>query len=185
MKIPKYLKSKIPKILVADPGLRPNTNTIHESRIRNLLLPFNFSLLTSKGGFTLVEVLVAIVILSVGILAVSQMTVLGMQVTRIVNQRMYARAVMSRYYEILNNLPNSDPMVQNWDNDNVDLDDTATPDFQENYSMGGITYRVVWNAVNNVGNPVDDRIETLIRIHILWNNNRNRISTDLIKGRKF
>ncbi len=136
-------------------------------------------------GFTLVEVLVAIIILSVGILAVSQMTVMGMQVTRVVNQRMYARAVMSRYYEILNNLPNSDPWVLNWDNDNVDLDDIVTPDFQENFQMGGVGFRVCWNAINNVGNPVDDRIETLIRIHVLWNNNRNRISTDLIKGRKF
>lgn len=138
-----------------------------------------------KKGFTLVEILVAIIILSVGILAVSQMTVLGMRVTRVVNQRMYARAVMSRYYEILNNLPNSDPLVQNHDNDNFDLDDTVTPDFQENFQMGGVGFRVCWNAVNNVGNPVDDRIETLIRIHVLWNNNRNRIQTDLIKGRKF
>ncbi len=140
---------------------------------------------SGKNGFTLVEVLVAIIILSLGILAVSQMTVMGMQVTTVVNQRMYARAVMSRYYEILNSLPNSDSWVQNLDNDNNDLDDTMTPDFQENFSMGGITYRVVWNAVNNVGNPIDDRIETLIRIHVLWNNNRNRIFTDLIKGRKF
>lgn len=138
-----------------------------------------------KKGFTLVEILVAIIILSVGILAVSQMTVLGMRVTRVVNQRMYARAVMSRYYEILNNLPNSDPLVQNYDNDNFDLDDTVTPDFQENFQMGAVGFRVCWNAVNNVGNPVDDRIETLIRIHVLWNNNRNRIQTDLIKGRKF
>ncbi|MGQ9533847.1 MAG: type IV pilus modification PilV family protein [bacterium] len=140
---------------------------------------------TKNKGFTIVEILVAIIILSVGILAVSQMTVLGMQVTRVINQRMYARAVMSRYYEILNNLPNSDPWVQNWDNDNFDLDDIVAPDFQENFQMGGVNFRVCWNAVNNVGNPVDDRIETLIRIHVLWNNNRNRIQTDLIKGRKF
>ncbi|MEO0190868.1 MAG: type II secretion system protein [candidate division WOR-3 bacterium] len=144
------------------------------------------SKICAKGGFTLVEVLVAIMILTIGILAVSQMTVMGTQVTWIVNQRMYARAVMSRYYEILNNLPNSDPLVRNWDNDNADLDDIGpTPDFQEYHSMGGVRYRVVWNAVNNVGSPPDDRIETMIRIHILWNNDRNRIHTDLIKGRKF
>jgi prepilin-type N-terminal cleavage/methylation domain-containing protein len=142
-----------------------------------------------RRGFTLVEILVAIVILSIGILAVSQMTVMGMQVTRVVNQRMYARAVMSRYFELLNNCPNSDPLVQNWDGDNFDLDFVAPPDpppdFEENYQMGGVTYRVCWNAVNEVGNPVDDRIETLIRLWVLWNNNRNRIHTDIIKGRKF
>ncbi len=137
-----------------------------------------------KNGFTLIEILVAVIILSVGILAVSQMTVLGMQATTVVNQRMYARAVMSRYYEILNNLPNSDPLVQN-DNDNTDLDDTATPDFQENFQMGGVNFRVCWNVINNAGNPPDDRIEALIRLHILWNNDRNRIATDLIKGTKF
>ncbi|MEO0205561.1 MAG: prepilin-type N-terminal cleavage/methylation domain-containing protein, partial [candidate division WOR-3 bacterium] len=141
---------------------------------------------TSSKGFTLVEVLVAIIILSVGILAVSQMTVMGTQVTRVVNQKMYARAVLARYYEILNNLPNSDPWVQNWDGDNADLDviDT-TADFQENHQMGGVTYRVCWNAVNDVGNPVDDRIETFIRLWVLWNNDRGRIHTDIIKGRKF
>ncbi len=142
-----------------------------------------------RRGFTLVEILVAIIILSVGILAVSQMTVMGMQVTRVVNQKMYARAVMSRYYEILNNLPNSDPSVQNWDGDNFDLDfitpPDPPPDFEENHQMGGVTYRVCWNAVNEVGNPVDDRIETLIRLWVLWNNDRNRIHTDIIKGRKF
>jgi prepilin-type N-terminal cleavage/methylation domain-containing protein len=142
-----------------------------------------------RRGFTLVEILVAIVILSVGILAVSQMTVMGMQVTRVVNQKMYARAVMSRYYETLNILPNSDPSVQNWDGDNFDLDfitpPDPPPDFEENYQMGGVTYRVCWNAVNEVGNPVDDRIETLIRLWVLWNNDRNRIHTDIIKWRKF
>ncbi|HEC78765.1 MAG TPA: prepilin-type N-terminal cleavage/methylation domain-containing protein, partial [candidate division WOR-3 bacterium] len=42
-------------------------------------------------GFTLVEILVAIVILAVGILTVSQMTVLGMKTTAVVKQHMEAR----------------------------------------------------------------------------------------------
>jgi len=168
---PKYLKSKIPEFVAR--------KTFTVKRRKN-------NLLAMSKAFTLVEILVAITILSVGILAVSQMTFMGMQVTRVINQKMYARAVMSRYYEILNNLPNSDLWVQNLDLDDGDLDVIdSTADFKDYYQMGGVGFRVCWNAINHVGNPVDDRIETLIRIHVLWNNDRNRIHTDLIKGNKF
>ena len=158
-KIPKYPKSKIPK----------KTNTTNESRIRN------------SSGFTLVEILVSITILSIGILAVSQMTVMGLRVNTVVNQRMYARVVMSRVFEDLHNLPSNDAWLFDTDGtNNLDDIDTAHADHYETITdtTAMYSYLSIWNVADNI--PETD-IKT-VRIHILWGpNNKNTISTDLIK----
>ena len=158
-KIPKYPKSKIPK----------KTNTTNESRIRN------------SSGFTLVEILVSITILSIGILAVSQMTVMGLRVNTVVNQRMYARVVMARKFEYLHNLPSNDAWLFDTDGtNNLDDIDTANADHYETFTdtTAMYSYLTIWNVADNI--PETD-IKT-VRIHILWGpNNKNTISTDLIK----
>lgn len=158
-KIPKYPKSKIPK----------KTNTTNESRIRN------------SSGFTLVEILVSITILSIGILAVSQMTVMGLRVNTVVNQRMYARVVMSRVFEDLHNLPSNDAWLFDTDGtNNLDDIDTANADHYQTITdtTAMYSYLSIWNVADNI--PETD-IKT-VRIHILWGpNNKNTISTDLIK----
>jgi prepilin-type N-terminal cleavage/methylation domain-containing protein len=158
-KIPKYPKSKIPK----------KTNTTNESRIRN------------SSGFTLVEILVSITILSIGILAVSQMTVMGLRVNTVVNQRMYARVVMSRVFEDLHNLPSNDAWLFDTDGtNNLDDIDTSNADHYQTITdtTAMYSYLSIWNVADNI--PETD-IKT-VRIHILWGpNNKNTISTDLIK----
>lgn len=159
-KIPKYLKSKIPK----------KTNTTNESRIRN------------SPGFTLVEVLVAISILSIGILAVSQMTVMGMKVNTVVNQRMYARVVMAKVFENLNTLPSNHAWL--FDTDGI-TDLTYKADSAQNDHFTRMTdtnapysYMTQWRVA-------DDTPETnmkTIRIWVVWGQTMNhKISTDLIK----
>lgn len=158
-KIPKYPKSKIPK----------KTNTTNESRIRN------------SSGFTLVEILVSITILSIGILAVSQMTVMGLRVNTVVNQRMYARVVMSRVFEDLHNLPSNDAWLFDTDGtNNLDDIDTSNADHYKTFTdtTAMYSYLSIWNVADNI--PETD-IKT-VRIHIMWGpNNKNTISTDLIK----
>jgi len=158
-KIPKYPKSKIPK----------KTNTTNESRIRN------------SSGFTLVEILVSITILSIGILAVSQMTVMGLRVNTVVNQQMYARVVMSRVFEDLHNLPSNDAWLFDTDGtNNLDDIDTSNADHYKTFTdtTAMYSYLSIWNVADNI--PETD-IKT-VRIHILWGpNNKNTISTDLIK----
>jgi len=158
-KIPKYPKSKIPK----------KTNTTNESRIRN------------SSGFTLVEILVSITILSIGILAVSQMTVMGLRVNTVVNQQMYARVVMSRVFEDLHNLPSNDAWLFDTDGtNNLDDIDTSNADHYQTITdtTAMYSYLSIWNVADNI--PETD-IKT-VRIHILWGpNNKNTISTDLIK----
>ena len=145
------------------------------------LLFTDYCLLSTSKGFTLVEILVSVTILSIGILAVSQMTVMGLRVNTVVNQRMYARVVMSRVFEELHNLPSNDAWLSD-DADTTDLDDidTANADYYQTITdtTAMYNYLSIWNVADNTPEP---NIKT-VRIHILWGqNNKNRISSDLIK----
>lgn len=140
---------------------------------------------THSKGFTLVEILVAVIILSVGILTVSQMTVMGLRVTRVVNERMHARVTMAQVFEDLNNRPHTDPLLFDPDFLTPDLDfyqpgnaDHERTIFDPNVR---ITFQARWNVMDQ--NPGGFKT---IRIHILWGPmdgpaEKYRISTDLIK----
>lgn len=133
-------------------------------------------------GFTLVEVLVAVTILSIGILAVSQMTVMGMKVNTVVNQRMYARVVMAQVFESLKNLPADHIFLFDPDGGN-DLDDKVTADHEQiiNDSISHRIYLARWNVVDLMPEP----IFKTIRIHIMWgpgpDSLKKSINTDLIR----
>jgi prepilin-type N-terminal cleavage/methylation domain-containing protein len=151
-KIPKYPKSKIPK----------KTNTTNESRIRN------------SPGFTLVEVLVAISILSIGILAVSQMTVMGMKVNTVVNQRMYA--------ENLNTLPSNHAWLKDTDgtpNLTIPVDSSGADHYTRVTDPNAPYSFMTWWRVAEL--TPETGMKT-IRIWVVWGQAMNHnISTDLIK----
>lgn len=130
-------------------------------------------------GFTLVEVLVAIVILAIGVLAVSRLTVMGIRTSTLMNRRMYARDVLNRYHEGLMGLPTNDSILRYVAS--IDLDDTLSPDYEVSETVGGGVFRVLWNIADSViGSVPDPRFKT-IRIHILWRQAARPITSDLIK----
>jgi len=131
-------------------------------------------------GFTLVEILVAVIILSLGILAVSEMTILGMRTTTIVDQRMYARVAMAQVYEDLFNLPVTDVFLIDPDPGANDLADTSTPDHSLTLtdSIAQWSYDIRYNVVDDL--PESDM--KTIRIHVIWGlRNPKMISTDLVR----
>lgn len=137
-------------------------------------------------GFTLVEVLVAVTILSIGILAVSQMTVMGMKVNTVVNQRMYARVVMAQVFESLKNLPVDhiflkDPEGGAGGNDLDVKDSLADHEQIINDSISHHIYIARWNVVDSM----PEVIFKTIRIHIIWGPGpdalKKSINTDLIR----
>jgi prepilin-type N-terminal cleavage/methylation domain-containing protein len=131
------------------------------------------------SGFTLIEILVSIIILSVGILAVSQMTIMGMRVTTVTNQRMYGRTVMAQVFEDLYNLPSNAPELQDPDGPG-DLDDDSLGDHSKTMKdpTGQRSYNVVWNVADNTPEPAFKTV----RIHVLWGVKENwKITSDLLK----
>jgi len=113
-------------------------------------------------GFTLVEILVAIIILAIGILAVSQMTVMGIRTSGVINRHMYARQVLSRCYETIANMPTSDTTVLKH-RTSTSLDDTITCDYRQQENTAGGAFQVIWNIQDNFP---DNRFKT-VRIHVI------------------
>jgi len=131
-------------------------------------------------GFTLVEVLVAIVILAIGVLAVANLTVMGMRTSTLMNRRMYARDVLNRYHEQLMGLPTSDSILRHLTS--TGLNDTVTThDYEQTEIAGGGPFRIVWNIADSVIDTVPDVRFKTIRLHVLWPQARQPITSDLIK----
>ncbi len=129
-------------------------------------------------GFTLVEILVAMMILSVGILAVSQLTIMGMKSHSTTRLKVYARTTMDTFFETLNALPANHADLVNGDGPAPDLDDIVTPDHMttvQDQSTDNIQYQIVWNIQDDIP---DNRFRT-IRIHVMWG--RSRIHADFIR----
>jgi prepilin-type N-terminal cleavage/methylation domain-containing protein len=132
-----------------------------------------------KPGFTLVEVLVAILILAVGVLAVSQLTVMGSRTSTLMNRRMYARDVLNRYYEQFAGLPTHDSIFTRLTS--VGLNDTANPDYDVFEDTRGGRFRVMWNIADSMIDTIPDTRFKTVRVHILWPQTQRSLTTDLIK----
>jgi prepilin-type N-terminal cleavage/methylation domain-containing protein len=130
-------------------------------------------------GFTLVEILVAIVILAIGVLAVANLTVMGVRTTTLMNRRMYARDVLNRYHEQLMGLPTNDSILQRLTS--ADLNDTITPDYQQIEVTHGGNYRVIWNVADSVIDTVSDVRFKTVRIQVFWPQSRQPLTSDLVR----
>lgn len=130
-------------------------------------------------GFTLVEVLVAILILAVGILAVSRLTVMGVRASTLMNRRMYARDVLNRYHEQLIGLPVTDSILRY--RGSADLSDTMNPDYDVYETTAGGSYRVVWNIADSAIVAIPDTRFKTIRIQVIWPQSQRPLVSDLIK----
>jgi len=135
----------------------------------------------ANRGFTLVEILVAVMILAVGILAVSQLTITGMRSHSVTRLKVYARTTMDTFFETLNGLPANHPYLVNPDPAALDLADTINPDHTttiQDQSTDNIAYEIYWNIVDNTAGTTPDIRFRTIRIYVRWA--RSRIWSDFI-----
>ena len=139
----------------------------------------NYNTYPAKQGFTLVEVLVAIMILAVGVLAVSQLTVMGSRTSTLMNRRMYARDVLNRYYEQFTGLPTQDSIFRHLTSSG--LNDTMAPDYNVTEDTPGGRFRVLWNIADSMIDTVPDTRFKTVRVHIQWPQTRRSLTSDLIK----
>ena len=133
----------------------------------------------ANRGFTLVEVLVAVVILAIGVLAVSQLTVMGSRTSTLMNRRMYARDLLNQYYERFMGLRAQDSnfVYQS----SADLNDTIAPDHDVYEATHGGRFRVIWNIADSMITTTPDNRFKTVRILVFWPQTTNPLTSDLLK----
>jgi len=138
---------------------------------------------STSRGFTLVEILIACVILAVGILAISQTTVLGMRTTNLIRNYAEARQILAKGLEVLKLLPYDDPLLSGTCIDST-LGDTTLAYRADSTNVVGRTigptlYDVYWNVADDTPQP---RFKT-IRMIVYSNQGRQLIDADYVKWR--
>jgi prepilin-type N-terminal cleavage/methylation domain-containing protein len=137
----------------------------------------------TSRGFTLVEILISCVILAVGILAISQTTVLGVRTSNLIRNYAEARQILAKGLEILKLLPYDDPLLSGTCIDST-LSDTTLAYRADSTNVVGRTigptqYGVFWNVADNTPQP---RFKT-IRMIVYSNKGRRLIDADYVKWR--
>jgi len=133
-------------------------------------------------GFTLVEVLVSMVILALGILTVTQMTVLSMKATRAINTNKESRETLAKGTEILKMLNQNDPLLVSNGGYGI-IDQCSTGYFADTTNIVGrllypMQFEVRWTVV---GDYPQTGLKT-IRMFILKNGKR-ALWADFIRWR--
>jgi prepilin-type N-terminal cleavage/methylation domain-containing protein len=136
----------------------------------------------SVAGFTLIEVLVAIVILTFGLLAVGSMQVSAIRGNFLGGSTSTALALASEKMEDLLNKDFNDADLNNsvTGNDGA-LSSVTSVDHQETVSEEGVVgagafYRRIWN-ISDQPTPVTKNVMVIVT----WQNNRHRVSIASIK----
>jgi len=135
-------------------------------------------------GFTLVEVLVSMIILALGILTVSQMTVLGMKATRVINTNKESRETLAKGMEILKMLNQNDPLLAHTCAYGA-IDDTASAQVADMSNIVGrllspMPFDVYWNVTSDYPQTGLKTIRMFIYDH---RTNQRVLTADFIRWR--
>ncbi|MEO0239416.1 MAG: prepilin-type N-terminal cleavage/methylation domain-containing protein [candidate division WOR-3 bacterium] len=120
-----------------------------------------------RKGFSLIELVVALSILTIGLLGVIPLAIATIKLNNVQNQMLNAKYLAERYSERFKSLSFDAPDLAN-DEDNNDLADTLNPDHREVQTLDNIQYTIMWNVANNA-----DGTKT-IRIIVRWYDARSR-----------
>ncbi len=136
-----------------------------------------------EQGFTLIEVLVAVVILTVGLLAVGTMQISAIRGNFMSGNTSTALSLASEKMEdLLNNDYSHADLADSVTGNNSSLSSTTSVDNQENISEeGGVGaggfYRRIWNIANETS-PTRKSVMVIVT----WQNNRHHVSIASIKN---
>lgn len=148
-------------------------------------------LIHNQSAFTLIEVLIAMLVFSIGILGVSAMQITAIRGNSNANDVSHASNFTSDQIETLMIVDYSDPQLADDDNDgtgqdadadgidddggNFGLDDLVNPDGQVVSADGA--YDIYWNVANN--HPVLD--SKTIKVTVRRTGRTNTMSIEIIK----
>ena len=171
-----------------------NTDKSEEKENREQGLPARLTAgkpAVPMAGFTLIEVLIAIIILTVGLLAVGTMQISAIRGNFMGGSTSIALSLASEKMEDLLNSDFNDPpgvqkLADRISGNNGDLSTTAAgnTDWEENVSDDGVVgaagfYRRVWTVADvPTGTPTTKNVVVIVT----WEGNRHRVSIASIKN---
>ena len=137
-----------------------------------------------ENGFTLIEVLIAIVILTFGLLAVGSMQISAIRGNFMGGNTSIALSLASeRMEDLLSKDFNHADLNDSVTGNNSTLSSTTSVDHQENISEEGVVgasafYRRIWN----IADPPTAATNTKnVMVIVTWDNNKHRVSIASIK----
>jgi prepilin-type N-terminal cleavage/methylation domain-containing protein len=135
--------------------------------------------LRRQEGWTLIEILIAIVVLTVGLLAVGTMQISAIRGNFMGGNTSIALTLASEKMEDLINRNYDDPVLNDSNAaNNGDLSSIANIDWEENVTDAGTIgaggfYRRIWN-IADTATPWPDMKE--ITVIVTWENDRHRVA---------
>ena len=137
----------------------------------------------TEQGFTFIEVMVAIVILTFGLLAVGSMQLSAMRGNFMGGNTSMALSLAGEKMEdLLNKNFDHTELADGATGNNGSLSSTTSVDHEENISEEGVVgtggfFRRIWNIANETS-PTRKSIVVIVT----WENNRHRVSIESIKN---
>jgi type IV pilus assembly protein PilV len=110
----------------------------------------NRSMISKKDGFSLIEVLIALIFLAIGLLAIASLQITSVRGNFFSNNLMQATYVAQDRLEYLKNLPFNDPLLNTGDHGDGTANISGI-DFYRTYRVGlngnlkSVKYTVSWN----------------------------------------
>lgn len=149
------------------------------------IFPTDCVRMSTSSGFTLVEILIACIILAIGILAISQTTVLGVRTTRLIKDYSQARQVLAKGFEVLKLLHYDDPLLSGTCTDST-LGDTTLAYRADSTNIVGRTigptvYAVYWNVAEDTPKPHFKTIRMIV--YSKGGQSRRLMDADYVKWR--
>lgn len=145
----------------------------------------NIRLVSEQKGFTILEILIAISILTVGLLAVATMQVSAIRGNKLSDDLTIALALSEDKMERLQNIPYNDPdLADTVTGNNANLSSITSVDHEElnideTGSAGG-KFRRIWNIADST--PIINN--KTVTILVTWDNNKHKVSISSIRRYK-
>ena len=127
-----------------------------------------------ESGFTILEVLIAVSILSVGMLAVATMQVSAIRGNHFSDNTTLALALAEQKMEELMGMSYTDGDLTNGQHQENNVDDTGTPD------AGGY-YKRIWNVTDHTATATGYPTMKTVEVIVTWQNDLHQVSISSVK----